>query len=159
MRAWIAWSKLRALQLLLAATLLTSCAPLIAEYSLEAYKNATTLKAEVAGLIDKSGERFATRKAEVEALTTRINAAYEFAAGLPNNQIAAAQWQLIRDPAGGLYGDFVAIWMRAGTLSPAFRAEKKRQIGQAFDYLICLEANKQAPTSCQAAAAAAARMP
>jgi hypothetical protein len=155
MRACVAWSTVRALHLLLAVTWLASCAPLIADYSLEAYKNATTLKAEVAGLIDKSGERFSNRKHEVEALTTRINAAYEFAAGLPSNQIATAQWQLIRDPAGGLYGDFVATWMRAGTLSPTFRAEKKRLIGLAFDFVICLEANKQAAASCQAAAAAA----
>jgi hypothetical protein len=155
MRACVAWPRVRALQLLLAVSLLASCAPLIAEYSLESYKNATTLKAEVAGLIDKSGERFSSRRREVETVSTKIDAAYEFAAGLPSNQIAAQQWQLIRDPAGGLYGDFIATWRRAGTLSPAFRTEKKRQIGQAFDYVICLEANKQAAASCQAAAAAA----
>ena len=129
-----------------------SCAPLIAEFSLESYKNATTLKAETAALIDKAGEPYSAHAKEVATLTTKMNAAYEFAAGLPSNQLSAKQWQIMRDPNRNLYGGFVSLWKDQGTLSPAFRREKKTQIGRAFDYIICLEANKKEATPCPVAA-------
>lgn len=137
--------------LFVAAGLLQGCGSLIAGYSLEAYKNATTLKAETAALIDKSGESYSLHKEEVEALNTKINAAYEFAAGIPHNEITAAQWQIVRDPNRDLYGGYIRDWKRAGTVSPAFREAKKIQIGRAFDFIICLEANKQAAQQCSAA--------
>jgi hypothetical protein len=129
-----------------------ACAPLIAEFSLEAYKNATTLKAETAALIDKAGEPYSAHAEEVAALTTKMNVAYEFAAGLPSNQLSAQQWQIMRDPNRNLYGGFVSLWKDQGTLSAAFRREKKTQISRAFDYIICLEANKKETTPCPAAA-------
>ncbi len=134
--------------LFVVAGLLQGCGSLIAGYSLEAYKNATTLKAETAALIDKSGESYSSHKAEVEALNTRINAAYEFAAGIPHNELTAAQWQILRDPNRDLYGGYIRDWSRAKTVSPAFREAKKIQIGRAFDFIICLEANKQAAQQC-----------
>lgn len=143
------------LALWLAILVLGGCAPLIAEYSLEAYKNATSLKAETIALIDKSGSRYSSHSKEVELLTTRINAAYEFAAGLANNAVSAQQWNLLRDPNGNLYGGFVATWRKQGRTSAAYRSAKKRQIGNAFDYIICLESNKKGSTTCAAAAAAA----
>jgi hypothetical protein len=136
------------------AALVAGCAPLIADYSLEAYKNATSLKAETAALIDQSEEAYANHKADVQALTTKINAAYEFAAGIPDNMISTKQWDLVRGDA--LYGGFVKLWAQQGTTSFIYRAEKKRQLGQAYDYIICLEVNKQSATSCTAAAAMAA---
>jgi len=131
--------------------LLVGCGSLIADYSLDAYKNATTLKAETAALIDKSNEPYDNHANAVDDLTTKINAAYEFAAGLPSNQISAAQWQILRDPNGKLYGGFLRRW-RTGPLSTAYRADKKRQINRAYDYIICLEANKKEPTVCPVAA-------
>jgi hypothetical protein len=128
-----------------------ACAPLIAEYSLEAYKNATTLKAETAALIDKAGSPYTDHEKEVNALTTKINAAYEFSAGLPSNQISAQQWQILRDPNGGLYGGFVSVWKKYGSVSATYRQEKKIQISRAFDYIICLEANKKEATACPVA--------
>jgi hypothetical protein len=133
--------------------LLGGCAPLISEYSLDAYKNATSLKAETLGLIDKSGDKFATHKSEVDALTIKIDAAYEFAAGIPNNQLSAAQWQILRNPEGNLYGGFVRLWAKQGTLSPAYRAGKKKEISDAFDQIICLEVNKKETKGCAAAVA------
>ena len=136
--------------------LLSGCAPLIAEYSLEAYKNATSLKAEALDLIDKSGEPYARRREEAEALTTKINAAYEFAAGTAYNQLSARQWQILRDPNGQLYGGYITFWKRRGTMSnPRFRMHAKNLIGAAFDEIICLEANKQALKPCYQTAAQA----
>jgi hypothetical protein len=138
------------------AAVLSGCAPLIGAYSDEAYKTATSLKAETLALMDKSGESFATHKPEVDALTTKISAAYEYSAGLPSNQLSAQQWQILRNPDGNLYGAFVRRWQSSGRLSPAYRSEKKIDIAEAFDYIICLEANKKESRPCSAARAAAA---
>lgn len=135
---------------------LSACGPLIAEYSVEAYKNATTLKAEAQALVDKSSRPYTASKNEIDAFTTKLNAAYEFAAGMAFNQIAAQQWQILRDPDGTLYGEFLRTWKAQKTLGPGFRAEYKAQLDEAFDYIICLEANKQAPKPCAAKAQTAA---
>lgn len=134
---------------LFALLLLAGCAPLIADYSLEAYKNATTLKAETLDLMDKSSGSYTSHKKEIDTLTTKINVAYEFAAGTPYNQISAAQWQLLRDPKGSLYGGYIAYWKQRGSIPrPVARMEAKALIGKAFDEIICLEANKQTLKSC-----------
>lgn len=146
---------MRLIRLTILLLCLGACAPLIADYSLESYKYATSLKAETEGLIDKSGRPYSSARPDIEALVTKINVAYEFAAGQPNNAIATQEWQLIRDPDGTLLGAFLTLWRQQGTLSPGFRAEMKQQLDEAFDQLICLEANKRTGTSCRAAAAAA----
>jgi hypothetical protein len=139
---------------LLIALLLGACAPIISEYSLDAYKNATSLKAETFALVDKSGGKFRDHQKEVEALTTKIDAAYEFAAGLPNNELSAAQWRLMRNPERGLYGGFIRIW-KQGPLPAEFREDKKKQLGAAFDEIICLEINKKETQRCTGNAALA----
>lgn len=136
--------------LLLLGMLGGGCSPLSPEYSLEAYKTATSLKAETLALVGKASQPYSAHAKEVEALNTRIDAAYEFAAGRPLNQIAARQWQILRSPDRNLYGGFVAYWRSHGHVGPAFRDNAKELIGQAFDYIICLEANRQKSTSCAA---------
>jgi hypothetical protein len=135
--------------LLAMAVFLAACGPLIANYSLEAYKNATTLKAETLALVRKSAEPFSSHREEVEALSTRIDAAYEFSAGTPNNQISAAQWSIMRDPDRNMFGGFVEFWRAHGSVSPAFRDEYLGQIAAGFDYIICLEANKERHRPCR----------
>lgn len=133
----------------LIALALAGCAPLIADYSLEAYKNATTLKAETQALIDKSNERYSNHASEVDALMTKINAAYEFAAGTPYNQLSARQWDILRDPNRRLVGGYMALWKQRGIIPhTAFRKDQKNQIGEAFDEIICLEANKLSLKPC-----------
>jgi hypothetical protein len=131
---------------------LGACAPIIAEFSLEAYKNATSLKAETMALVDKSGGKYSTHSKEIEENTTKINAAYEFAAGLAANSLSAQQWNLLRNPDGNLYGGFIAVWKKQGTTSPAYRNAKKAQIAAAFDTIICLESNKRESIGCSAVA-------
>jgi len=127
---------------------LCSCGPLISDYSIEAYKSATTLKAETGALIEKSGRPYSSMAKDIDANTTKINAAYEFAAGLPYNSLSAQQWQILRDPNGALYGAYIKYWKSQGRVSPAFRTEFKQQLDEAFDTIICLESNKQALTTC-----------
>ncbi len=122
----------------------------VGQYSLDAYRNATSLKAETLDLLGKSGEPFSQHKAEVEALNVKIDAAYEFSAGLPNNKLSAQQWAILRDPQGGLYGGYIRTWEAQRTVSAFFRQRATAQVGAAFDEIICLEANKQTPTKCGA---------
>ena len=142
----------KSLACLIFAFVLQSCGPLISDYSIDAYKNATTLKAETEALVAKSGQSFASMRQEIDANTTKINAAYEFSAGLPYNSLSTQQWQILRDPDGALYGWFIKYWKTSGTISPAFRSEFKQQLNDAFDTIICLEANKKAATACHSSA-------
>ncbi|SFU03126.1 hypothetical protein [Sedimentitalea nanhaiensis] len=142
------WAFRRILALILLPLALAACDPLIGAYSAEAYKNATSLKARSLAMIDRSGRSYSSQQTDVTALMTDIDAAYEFSKGLPKNEISARQWQLMRDPDEGLMGGFVAGWKRNGTVGGFFRSEKKTQIARAYDYIICLEVNKQKATPC-----------
>jgi hypothetical protein len=134
-----------ALLLCLAAA---ACTPIGSAYSERSYHYATELKARSLALIDRSANPFRTEKAEVEAVMVEIDAAYEYAAGLPRNAVSARQWDLMRAPEEGLMGGFVALWREQGTLGAFFREERKTQVRRAYDRIICLEANKTAPRRC-----------
>ncbi len=133
---------------ILAVLLLAACDPLFASFSPEAYKNATSLKARSLSLIDRSGTPYSSLADQVETLMTDIDAAYEYSNGLPNNEISAQQWIIMRSPEEGLMGDFVAFWKENSTTRPFYREEKKKQVAQGFDYIICLEVNKQKASAC-----------
>lgn len=77
--------------------LLSTCTSIISDYSLEAYKNATSLKARSLALIDLSASPYSKHEDKTSALMLDINTAYEFAAGIPKNKISALQWNLIRN--------------------------------------------------------------
>ena len=128
--------------------LVAACAPLIAGYSLEAYRNATSLKAETLALMAEAGEPYAQHANEVKALKVRLAAAHEFVAGMANNSISAEQWQEMNDPDAGLAGAYWVLWERQTTVSESARREQISQVGEAFDEIICLEANKEKDTDC-----------
>jgi hypothetical protein len=136
------------LTLLLPAASLPACAPVQAPFNPVAQSNAAGLKAQTLALLDTAGDPYDSHVAEVDALTARIDAAASLAAASPANGLAARQWAVLRDPARGLYGGTLQLWRTQGTLSPAFRDQKKIQIGRAFDYILCLEANKQRAQAC-----------
>ncbi|MBB3972805.1 hypothetical protein [Hansschlegelia beijingensis] len=127
---------------------LSGCTPLIAEYNLEAYKNATSLKAETDNLVKLSGTSYSKHAAEIKSLSTKIDAAYEFSAGVPKNQASTTLWKEMRNPEGGLWGAFVPYWKSRGKL-PQFAVDHNRKIIAAYyDLIICVEANKQKTASC-----------
>ena len=131
------------------ALLAAACTPLIAGYSLEAYRNATSLKAETLAVIAHADEPYAQHAQEVHDLRIRLSAAHEFAAGMPRNALSAGQWRIMVDPARSLAGGFLARWERDTRLNPVFVREQSAQIARAFDDIICLEANKGQDTACQ----------
>lgn len=128
--------------------MVAACDPIISAYSAKAYENATSLKARSLALIDRSGQSYSSQASDAITLMTDIDAAYEFSRGLPKNSLSAAQWNTMRNPDEGLMGGFVAGWKRNSTTSAFFRDEKKKQISRAYDYIICLEVNKQNATPC-----------
>lgn len=127
---------------------LAACAPLISPFREQAYANATTLKAQSLALIAKSGQPYSEHQAAVEKLLVDVDAAYEYAYGLPTNDIASNQWDILRDPEGNLLGGFATKWRDSGTLSQFLREEIARQIANAFDTIICVEINKREASVC-----------
>lgn len=146
------WVHIAFLSLLIAA-----CAPLSAPYSLQAYTNATSLKAETLRLVEKSGEPYDSHTQDIDALLTKMSGAYEFSHGTAHNQEAATEWSILQ--GNNLMGEFLNLWKSKGRTSDYYRAKKKQNFSEAFDYLICLEANKEKASSCAALKTANASSP
>lgn len=118
----------------------------ISPYSETAYQNATSLKVDSLALMAKATEPYAQHQAEVEALRLKIDKAYEYAKGLPNNTITTTQWEILKDPNGHLLGGFLERWQKKSTLAPNFIAEAQIDVRNAFDQIIKLESGKIKPS-------------
>ncbi len=127
----------------------SSCAPLIGPYSPTAYQNATSLKAETLALMDRATQPYSENEQRVQDLKVKIDAAYEYVNGIPSNSISAEQWKLLKKPDGKLLGKFLLRWKEEGVLSQAYINEFKGLISDAYDEIICLEANKKGSTDCK----------
>lgn len=125
-----------------------ACTPLASPFSEQAYRNATSLKARSLALVASSGEPFLERRQEVASLLTDIDSAYEYARGLPRNEVVTEQWRIIRDPSSGLVGTFAVEWARRERFGPVFREEFAGEIAFAFDTLICVEITKKSADDC-----------
>jgi hypothetical protein len=132
----------RQLPLLVAAAMVWSCASMIAVFDQQAYVNATTLKAEASALMDQATEPFANHAVEVRAFMTRVDAAYEYANGLPQNERSAGQWRILKNPEGNLLGGFLKLWKENGTLLKGDLEAIKGNVLAGFDEIIKLEAAK-----------------
>ena len=124
---------------------------MIGSYSPTAYENATSLKAETLALMDKADEPFANHRAEVEQHQVKLQSAYEFVRGVPSNSISAMQWEILIKEDGDLFGKFVRRWEERSTLNAILIEEFKKLVADAFDEIICLEANKQTASECATA--------
>jgi hypothetical protein len=128
--------------------MLAGCAPLIGPYSPTAYQNATSLKAGTLALMEKATEPYAAHQKEVESLLVEMDKAYEFVKGIPSNSISAKQWNILKKPEGDLLGKYILRWKENTTLTQTYINEFKGLIADAFDEIICLEANKKEATKC-----------
>lgn len=135
----IAW-----LGLVLAAAV-ASCGPTISTFSPIAYEQATSLKVDALGLMDRATEPYADHRADTESLTVRLAKAYEFAKGRPDNDISTEQWRILIDPGRNLLGGFLARWKKQSRLSTTFVTEAKGLVSDAFDTIIGLESGKLKP--------------
>lgn len=129
--------------------LLAACTPLAPEYSIEAYGQATCLKAQSLALIVEATGPIGPEQARIDSLRLDVDSAYEFAHGLPNNEIVSQQWALMRDPNGKLLFGLLRHWeAHPAGLGASFVNEARGEIGGAFDTIICLEINKRAANAC-----------
>jgi hypothetical protein len=128
--------------------IVTACTPLIGPYSPTAYQNATSLKAETLAIMDKAIQPYAENELKIDDLKVRIDAAYEYVNGMSSNGISAKQWEILKNPEGNLLGKFFLRWKEKGVLSETYVKEFKKLISEAFDEIICLEANKESAIDC-----------
>lgn len=139
----------RSLAVILLMFFLTACTPLIGPYSPTAYKYATSLKAETLALMEKANEPYSSHQASVETLVVELHKAHEYVKGIPSNSISAKQWKILIKEDGDLVGKFFKRWKEQSTLSDTFIGEFKDPISDAFDEIICLEANKKEASKCK----------
>ena len=137
--------KLYALFMLLA---LAGCNALIGPHSPTAYENATSLKAEVLLALGKANTPYSDNETEINEIKLKAEQAYEYVKGVPNNQLSAKQWEILKNPNGNLLGKFFKRWEERSTLSEPLIEEYKKLASDAFDQIICLEANKKETTEC-----------
>ncbi len=127
---------------------IAACTPLIGPYSATAYKNATSLKPQTLALMDKATGKYAAHHAVIETLTVELEKAHEYVKGVPSNSISARQWHILIKADGQLFGKFIKRWKERSTLSHTFITEFKGIVSDAFDEIICLEANKKEASKC-----------
>ncbi len=121
---------------------LTTACSTISTFDQAAYEHATSAKVDALVLMDKATGDYSGHQKEIEALWTELDKAYEYDRGRPLNRFTIAQWDVLRDPNRNLLGGFLRMWKTKGSLSSTFIAEKKSQIGEAFDQIIQLESGK-----------------
>lgn len=137
--------KPRLLISLFAAALLslsTACAPLIARFDPQAYNQSVSLKVDALALMDDATEPYSQHETEVKALVVKLDKAFEYAQGKPQNTLTTSQWQILKAPDRHLLGGFLTRWKKDSTLGQVYITEKKKQVGLAFDQIIGLESGK-----------------
>jgi hypothetical protein len=72
-----------------------------------------------------------------------MDEAYALSAAAPDNEVVAAEWSAMKDPAGTLFGGYVRAWQAGGAVGQAARDAAIDQVTQRFDYILCLEAAKR----------------
>lgn len=115
----------------------------ISPYNAQAYEYAVTLKVESLKLMDGATQPFAQHAEEVAELQTRLEIAYEHARGREKNELAARQWEILKDPNRRLLGGFLSRWESQGTMSAVFIEEAKGLVAEAFDTIVDLEYAKR----------------
>jgi len=134
----------RSFVLLLGWLLLAGCST-IATYDQVAYEKATDAKAEALALMDKATGSYSAHQQEIEAVSLTLNKAYEYDRGRALNSVTVKQWEILLDPNRNLFGGFIRRWHEKGSLRPAYIAEKKPDIAEAFNQIIELERGKPKP--------------
>jgi hypothetical protein len=120
---------------------LQSCST-ISLFDQHAYETSTSIKVDVLNLMDKATDEYSAKQEEIREIEIKIDKAYEYEKGRPKNSISVKMWEKIKDPYGGLFGEFLKYWQNQGKLSSVYITEKKKIISDAFDDVIELESKK-----------------
>jgi hypothetical protein len=128
--------------LLVLALVVAAACGTISPYNPVAYQNAVSLKVDSLNLLEKATTPYDGHKGEVESLQRELEKAYEYAKGLPKNEVSTKQWATLRDSSGALIGGVLRKWKVEGTLSETFVQEVGPLISKGFDQVIELETKK-----------------
>ncbi|MCP4576595.1 MAG: hypothetical protein GY846_09965 [Deltaproteobacteria bacterium] len=131
LRTTVLWS-------LLLSLMIAGCS-LMPKYDRVAYQQATALKVDSLALMGKATHPYLNYERAVETLKLKVDKAYEYAKGRPNNEIITKQWSIMRDPNRKLLGGFLARWKNKGILREIFIEEAKKNVSLGFDQIIGLE--------------------
>jgi hypothetical protein len=78
--------------LLVLALVVAAACGTISPYNPVAYQNAVSLKVDSLNLLEKATTPYDGHKGEVESLQRELEKAYEYAKGLPKNEVSTKQW-------------------------------------------------------------------
>jgi len=132
---------------LIAVIIVSGCTSInLAGYDQQAYENATSMKAEVGAMMRKIGPTCAMDQADVDAVSLKLESAYEYANGVEYNNEAALNW---RDQIDNLIGGVFETCQNQGAISQFAFDDLLIQVNEGFDTIICLEANKREITRCE----------
>lgn len=139
----------RRLAIILLGMLAAACVSLPG-YDQVAYENATSLKAHTLALLEKSGDHrsYARYEDAIDDLLVDLSAAFEYANGVEHNNESAKNWRDLTGDESALVKGWLNSWRNQGQISTTGIAEHRILISEAFDTIICLEANKRQMTSC-----------
>ena len=129
---------------LIAAVFLNACET-ISRVDQAAYDKTTSAKAEALALMDKATGSYSANTSEVEKVKLNISKAYEYDRGRKLNQITVQMWNKLLDSEGRMWGGFLRLWQKKGSLPADYIMEKKKDVGDAFDQISALEIGKNKP--------------
>ncbi len=132
---------------------LPGCKALITTYDAYSYTQLASLKVEVLNSMQKATEDYSSHAAEVEAVTLKIQKAFEYDTHKPKNAVMSKMWvflydALLSEEMEGVAGHqfkkgFFNNWREAKKKSAIFIDEaKKNIIAPMFDLLLELESKK-----------------
>jgi hypothetical protein len=123
---------------------LLSCTP-IAHFNPQAYQNAVNLKVQSLYVMDQANQAYTQHQPEVQQLRLDLEKAYEYAKGIPNNELTTQQWAIMKNENRHLLGGFLKRWQQKNILSITFIQSIKPLIAEGFDSIIGLESGKINP--------------
>jgi hypothetical protein len=141
MREFKYWYRSAAV-LVLSLMMAAGCSPQISPFDQYAYTHTTSLKVDALNLMANATEDYAKHVTDISAVTTEVQKMAEYEKHRPKNAITAAQWEILSDTSGHLFGGFIREWRLKGTLKPAYVPLKQQQVSEAFDKIITLESAK-----------------
>lgn len=120
--------------------LLQACLAAISRYDPVSYSTLTSLKAEVATLVETfDSTAVAANASEIARVRLALRKATEYEKGKgPPNQDSVDQMAKVTT----LFDNTVAAYRRGDNLGPRFYREQARQLEQAFDIIIATEQSK-----------------
>jgi hypothetical protein len=107
----------------------------------------TALKAQTLALMDKAVEPYSSHSQEIDNQSAQLEQIYDQERARPGNEPTQKMWATLLHvdsslPGSGIYARFLQQWKKKSVLSPSYIADKKENVGDAFDKIINLESAK-----------------